>query len=99
MLVSVRERVEKVEDTNIIAGNDSLLSILFLGLPPSSTDVRDFEDLVLGERNLVAIVRVRFVAVDRLRSVRVVELCLLLALGDAGAGGGWTGSGGWLREC
>lgn len=86
-------------DTNIIAGNDSLLSVLLLGLPPSSTDVGDFEDLVLGERNLVAIVRVRFVAVDRLRSVRVVEFCLLLALGDSGARRGWTRSGGWLREC
>ena len=71
--------------TNIVAGNDSLVSILFLCLPPASADIRHFEHLVFRERYFVAVIRVCFVAVDGLRAVRVVEFGLLLAFYNASA--------------
>lgn len=77
---------EECEVTNIVAGNDSLVSILFLCLPPASADIRYFEHLVFRKRNFVAVIGVRFVAVDGLRAVRVVEFSLLLAFCNASAG-------------
>lgn len=74
-----------LQQDEVIAGRDTSLAIRLLRLPPSAADVGDFEDVVLLEADFVRIVGVRFVAVDGLRAVRVVEFGLLLAFCNASA--------------
>ena len=77
------------QQDEIVAGRDAGLAVLLLGLPPPAAHVRHLEDLVLLEGDLVRVIRIRFVRVDRLGPVGVFGRLrhVRLGLGGRGLGG------------
>lgn len=65
-----------LQQDKVVARRDTRLAVRLLGLPPPSTDIGDFEYVMLLEADLVCVVGVRFVAVNRLGAVGVLDTLL-----------------------
>lgn len=85
-----------LQQDEVVAWRDTRLAVGLLCLPPPPADVRDFEDVVLLEADLVGVVGVRLVAVDGLCTIRVLDalLCRLVLHGSlrVHAAKGWCGA-------
>lgn len=76
-----------LQQDEVVAWCNSSFAVGFPGLPPASADVGDLENLVLGEADLVGVIRIGLVTVNGLGSVRVFRgsIDVGLWLGPAGA--------------
>jgi hypothetical protein len=67
------------QQDEVVAGCDTGFAGLLLRLPPSSTDIRHFQNLMLAEADLIGVIWVGLVAVNSLRFVRIfrrlLDLC------------------------
>lgn len=63
---------EHLKQNQVVTWGNASLAAVFSCLPPPTTDVANFQDLVLGEGNFVGIIGVRLVAIDGLCTVRVL---------------------------
>lgn len=80
-----QESQSRLQQDEIVARCNTRLAVWLLGLPPSAADVGYFENVVLLEADFVCVVGVRFVAVDGLGAVGVLDRGVLLGL----VVGGW----------
>jgi hypothetical protein len=62
---------KSLQQDEVVAWCDASVAVLFLGLPPSSADIADFQDFVFGKADFVGIVGVGLVAVYGLCAVGV----------------------------
>jgi len=62
---------ESLQQDEVVAWCNTSVAVLFLGLPPSSADIANFQDFVFGKADFVGIIRVGLVAVYGLCAVRI----------------------------